>query len=97
MRISIRRNPSIVNHNGQDDDILHPTYARSENTDQTESRVSHRGKFSLTSYDSSIFNPEEIFADIQEMATQQQNIPRGEITGGHRITSAEIDIEIDRL
>jgi len=31
------------------------------------------------------------------MATQQQHTPRGEITGEHRITSAEIDTEIDRL
>jgi len=37
--------PSIINHNGQDEDTLHPTDARSENTEQTESRVSHRESF----------------------------------------------------
>jgi len=31
------------------------------------------------------------------MASQQQNIPRDKTTGEHRITSAEIDTEIDRL
>jgi len=31
------------------------------------------------------------------MATQQEHTSRGEATGEHRITSAEIDIEIDRL
>jgi len=51
----------------------------------------------LTSYHNSIFNPEEIYFDIQEMVTQQQNTPRGETAGEHKITSAEIDIEIDRL
>jgi len=71
--------------------------ARSENTEQMESRVSHREEFSLTSYDSSIFNSEEIYSDIQEIATQQQNTPRDETAERHRITSAEIDIEIDRF
>jgi len=85
--------PSIINHNGQDEDTLHPTDTRSENTEQTESRVSHRGEFSLTSYDSSIFNPKEIYSDIQEMATQQQNTSRGETTGEHRITRKSTDLE----
>jgi len=66
--------PSILNPNEQNDDTLRPTYARSENTEQTESRVSHRREFSLTSYDSSIFDPEEIYAHIQGMATQQEQI-----------------------
>jgi len=89
--------PSIINHNGRDEDEIHPTYARSENTERTESRVSHRGEFSLTSYDSSVFNPEEIHPVIQEMATPQRNAPREETAGEHRISSAEIDTEIDRL
>jgi len=61
---------SVVNHNEQNDDTLRPTYARSEITEQTESRVFHRREFSLTFYDSSIFDPEEIYAHIQDMATQ---------------------------
>jgi len=56
--------PSILNLNEQNDDALRPTYTRSEDTEQTESRVSHRREFSLTSYNSRIFDPEEIYAHI---------------------------------
>jgi len=53
---------SVINHNGRYKDTLYSTYVRSENTEQAENRVSHRGEFLLTSYDSSIFNPEKIYS-----------------------------------
>jgi len=77
--------PSLINPSERNDDAIRPTYARSENTERTESRVSHRREFSLTSYDSSIFDPEEIYAHINGMATQQEHTPRGE-RRGHRGT-----------
>jgi len=89
--------PSIIHPSERNNDALRPTDARSEHTERTESRVSHRREFSLTSYDNSIFDPEEIYAYIDGMATQQEHTPRGEATGEPRITNAEIDTEIDRL
>jgi len=67
------------NNNGQDENGPHPTYVRLESI---ESRVSHRGEFSLTSYDSNVFNPEEFHSEQQTaMATQPPNIPHEEIAG----------------
>jgi len=69
---------SIANNNNkQDENGPPPTYARSKSI---ESRVSHRGEISLTSYDSSVFNLKEFHSEQQTaMATQPPNTPHEEI------------------
>jgi len=84
-----------TDNNRRDENGPHPTYARSESI---ESRISHRGEFSLTSYDSSVFNPEEFYLEQRtDMATQPPNTPREGTSGERPVTSADIDAEINRL
>jgi hypothetical protein len=75
------------NNNANDNDRLTPTQldARSEASGSTPSRVSHRGEFSLTSYDSDIFDPtEEDYTPLANKMSQpgraaQNSVPRDEI------------------
>lgn len=86
---------SLLNNN-PDENILHPLRddALSEIVD-TISRTSHRREFSLTSYDGSIFNPEEIYAalEISQQDMAQTNPP----VEARRVTSEEIETEVNRL
>ena len=61
---------------------------------RTPSRVSSRGEFSLTSYDSDIFNPEEIF-ERYEMSTNEQAQPSGtqQSEAQHFIADAERELQ----
>jgi len=81
-------NISILNNNnGRDENRPHSTYARSKSI---ESRISHRREFSLISYDSSMFNPEEFYSEQQiEMATL--NTPHKGTARERPVTNAEID------
>jgi len=50
----------------------------------------------LTSYDSSVFNPEEFHSEQQTtIATQPPNTPHEEIAGERPVTSAEVGAEVD--
>ena len=81
-----------------DQNYLQPTNARTDISDSDIS-VTRRREFSLTSYDSSVFDPEEYYTanrNTRDMATQPPGTPRRE-RSTDRTTGAEIDAEINRM
>src|SRR5580765_3304672 len=60
-----------------------------ESITSTPSRLTHRSEFSLTSYDSSIFDSEEIY--------RAQNMSQLRITSPRHVPAEDVDREIERL
>ena len=92
-------NDSLI-HNHTDENRLHPGRTHTLSISSAPSRLTNRGEFSLTSYDSSIFDPQEYYTterNPSQQAMAQQNTPREENNREKQITNDEINAEINHL
>ncbi|XP_071627755.1 uncharacterized protein [Temnothorax longispinosus] len=95
----------IGQNNCPDENRLHPSHAhaQSEDANSTTSKRTHRREFSLTSYDSSVFDPQEYYSaprhvNVIEMAeATNSNHDANNVNDNAPITPEEIDEEINRL
>ncbi|KAL6268265.1 hypothetical protein P5V15_001381 [Pogonomyrmex californicus] len=86
----------------RDDALLQPTDARSDHNDGTNASNLSRGKFSLTSYDSSVFDPTEFYTASRninpaEMANQPSGTPLKPIAKEQQAVNRGVDDEVKRI
>ncbi|XP_039315510.1 uncharacterized protein LOC113006333 [Solenopsis invicta] len=91
--------PSII-QNGYDGSPIPPTDNQPVESIDSNISITLRREFSLSSYDSSVFNPEEFYIaarDPRRMASQSELTPRPDAGDEREVSNAEIDAEIIRL
>ncbi|KAL6265927.1 hypothetical protein P5V15_002770 [Pogonomyrmex californicus] len=94
-------NSLLPNSERRDDALLQPTDARSDHSDGTNaSNFSSREEFSLTSYDSSVFDPTEFYTvslNPAEIANQPSGTPLKPIAEEQQAVNRELDVEVRRM
>ena len=90
---------SII-QNGHDENPVPPTDEQAVESVDSDISITLRREFSLSSYDSSIFNPEEFYTaarNLRRMANQPPVTPRADVGDEREVSNVEIDAEIERL